>query len=216
MTSLNVVADYIVDRIQSATRVDMIMGVSISIAIVLLSCTLWYIIESTKEEIIIESPSYEENDFSQFQKLLDERKEKASISGSTPRYTWKQSDQDVDIFIPIEEYSKSSAVKSDIKIDIKASFITVSIAGETILNDDFFAAVIPDECNWQIEDLEDKKRQLCINVYKRVPTSKGNHWKFILLADEKLNQSAADGVPIYDRSYEDSSNIDKKLAKKSK
>jgi hypothetical protein len=201
MTSLNVVADYIVDRIQSATSVDMIMGVSISVAIVLLSFTLWYIIESTKEEIIIESPSY---------------KEKASISGSTPRYTWKQSDQDVDIFIPIEEYSKSSVVKSDIKIDIKASFITVSIAGETILNDDFFAAVIPDECNWQIEELEDKKRQLCINVYKRAPTSKGNHWKFILLADEKLNQSAADGVPIYDRSYEDSSNIDKKLAKTSK
>lgn len=190
----------------------MIMGVSITIAIVLLSFTLWYIIESTKEEIIIESPSYEENDYSQFQKLLDERKEKGSISGSTPRYTWKQSDQEIDIFVPIEEYSQSSVSKSDIKLDIKASFITLSIAGETILNDDFYAAVIPDECNWQIENLENKKRQLCINIYKRVPTSKGSHWKFILLADENLNKSAADGVPIYDRSFEDSSRVDSRLA----
>lgn len=196
--SLQPVADYIADKIQTATSVDIIMGTSITVAVILLSLTLWYIVESTKEEIIVESPSYEEEDFSKFQKLLDERKEKESKSGETSRYTWQQCDQDIDLYIPIQEYKSGSISKSDIEVDIRASFIAVTIAGETVLNDIFFAAVVPDECNWQIESPGDSDRRLWINIFKRVATTKQNHWKYILIADQNAKATQADDLPLYD------------------
>jgi CS domain len=197
--SLQLVADYIADKIQTATSVDIIMATSITVAVILLTLTLWYIVESTKEEIIVESPSYVEEDFSKFQKLLDERKEKESKSGATSRYSWKQCDQEIDLYIPIQEYKSGSITKSDINVDIRASFIAVTIAGETVLNDIFFAAVVPDECNWQIESTGDSDRRLWINIYKRVATTKQNHWKFILIADQNAKSTEADDFPIYDR-----------------
>ena len=198
--SLHPLADYIAEKIQTITSVDIIMGASITVAVILLTLTLWYIVESTKEEIIVESPSYEEEDFSKFQKLLDERKEKESKSGATSRYSWKQSDQEIDLYIPIQEYKSGSISKSDIIVDIRASFIAVTIAGETLLNDIFFAAVVPDECNWQIDNAGDSGRRLWINIYKRVPTTKQNHWKYILIADQNAKAAEADDLPLYDRS----------------
>ena len=197
--SLQPIADYIAEKIQTATSVDVIMGTSITVAGILLSLTLWYIVESTKEEIIVESPSYQEDDYSQFQKLLDERKENESKSGATSRYSWKQSDEEIDIYIPIQEYKSGSVTKSDIKVDIRASFIAVTIAGETLLNDIFYAAVVPDECNWQIESTGDSGRRLWINIYKRIPTTKQNHWKHILIADQNVKAAQADDFPLYDR-----------------
>jgi CS domain len=196
--SLQPVADYIADKMQTATTVDIIMATSITAAVILLTLILWYIVESTKEEIIVESPSYEEEDFSKFQKLLDERKERESKSGTTSRYSWKQCDQEIDLFIPIQEYKSGSITKSDIKVDIRASFIAVTIAGETVLNDIFFAAVVPDECNWQIESRGDSDRRLWINIFKRVATTKQNHWKYILIADQNAMASQADDLPLYE------------------
>ena len=190
----NLIADYIVSKIQFATKVEVIMFASISIAVVLLSLILWYIVESTSEEIIIESPSYPEEDFSAFQKVLDERRERESIAGTTPKYDWTQSEQEIDIYIPIQEYSKGRITKPDIQIDIKTSFIIVTIAGETILNDTFFAAVVPDECNWQIEDLENSNRRLWINIFKRIPTTRQNHWKFILAGDQNIKNAEDDSL----------------------
>ena len=195
----NLIADFIVSKIQFATKVEMIMFASISIAVALLSLILWYIVESTSEEIIIESPSYPEEDFSAFQKVLDERRERESIAGSTPKYDWTQSEQEIDIYIPIQEYSKGRITKPDIKIDIKTSFITVTIAGETILNDTFFAAVVPDECNWQIEDVQNSNRRIWINIFKRSPTTPQNHWKYILVGD----QIKGDNLSTYDGNTSD-------------
>lgn len=209
----NLIADYIVSKIQFSTKVEMIMFASISVAIVLLLLILWFIVESTKEEIILESPTYPEEDLSAFQKVLNERKEKESIAGSTSKYDWTQNEQEVDIYIPIQEYSKGCVGKLDIRIDIKTSFITVVIAGETILNDTFFAAVVPDECNWQIEDIENSNRRIWINIFKRIPTTRQNHWQYILNGDKDMKKTKPSILPIYDRNIEDTKEVDRNLSK---
>jgi hypothetical protein len=69
------------------------------------------------------------------------------------------------------------------------------MAGEKLLDDNFYEAVVPDECNWQIEDLENGTRRLWINIFKRVPTSKQNHWKHILSGDENSEKfKSADSI----------------------
>jgi CS domain len=210
---MNTIADSVIEKIRTSTRVDVIMGVAISLAVILLSLILWYIIQSTSEEIIVEPLSYQEDDYSQFQKLLEERKERESISGSTPRYSWKQSEQEIDIFLTIDEYSSGSVLTSDIIVDIKATSIVVSIAGETALNDTFFAPVIPSECNWQIEETVEDPRRLCISLFKRVSTKKQNYWKCILLADENKKELSGDSVPTYDRNEEDDQLVHRKFSK---
>lgn len=209
---MNNIAELVTQKIRTSTRVDVIMGVSISLAVILLSSILWYIIQSTSEEIIVEPLSYQEDDYSQFQKLLEERKERESISGTTPRYSWKQSEQEIDLFLNIEEYKSGSVLTSDIIVDIKANFIVVSIAGETVLNDTFFAAVIPSECNWQIEETVEGARRLWISLFKRISTNKQSYWKCILLEDENKKE-LDNSVTTYDRNDEDDQLVHRKLSK---
>eukprot|EP00596_Hydrurales_sp_CCMP1899_P010820 CAMPEP_0119034650 /NCGR_PEP_ID=MMETSP1177-20130426/1655_1 /TAXON_ID=2985 /ORGANISM="Ochromonas sp, Strain CCMP1899" /LENGTH=139 /DNA_ID=CAMNT_0006992237 /DNA_START=119 /DNA_END=535 /DNA_ORIENTATION=+ len=138
------------------------MAGSILVAVILLSLTFWHIIDSSKEEIIVEkeTPTYDKEDFSEFQKLLDERKEKENTKGHTDRYNWTQSESEVDIYIPIEEFTHGLISGSDIKIDIKSTYVTAYIGKEKILDDSFYEAVIPSECNWQIEDTDTGTRVL--------------------------------------------------------
>lgn len=202
------IVDFIVSKIQFSTKVEMIMFASISLAALMLSLLLWFIIDSTREEIIIQAPTYPEEDISSFQKILDERKEKGSTAGSTSKYSWTQNEQEVDIFIPIQEYTLGQVISSDISVDIKGSFIDVKIAGETIISDSFYADVIPSECNWQIEDAADQTRRLWINLYKKKSTTKSNHWRHILLTDENAKQ-----MSVFDRTEGDSRAVDRLLEK---
>ena len=84
------------------------------------------------------------------------------IHGSTENYDWQQSKTEMEVFIP--NIAKETRGK-DVNISITSHSLHASIAGKEIINGSLYAEVIPDECNWQIEEDEvlqtEKSGSLC-------------------------------------------------------
>jgi hypothetical protein len=75
--------------------------------------------------------------------------------------------------------------KADIVVKVTGFFLTVTIQGDTVINDRFVHAVIPDESNWQIDTDPiggPTARRLWLTVMKRESSAK-TFWKKILSKD---------------------------------
>jgi hypothetical protein len=68
------------------------------------------------------------------------------VSGQTDRYSWAQSNQEVDVFVPVSETVK----KKDIVCNITGFHLNLTVAGVEIINGALFAEIDPSECNWQL------------------------------------------------------------------
>ena len=68
------------------------------------------------------------------------------VGGQTDRYSWTQSKQEVDVFVPISAAIK----KQEIVCKFTGSNLSLSVAGVEIINGPLFSEVDTAECNWQI------------------------------------------------------------------
>ena len=179
--------------------------VSMIIAGICLMGMAWYIYENRKETVDEQNTNSGNeagvDEVNEFKKLVAAKNSKIKISGATSRYTWKQNDQEIDIFIPLS----NNINRSDIKVEIKTYFIKVHIAGMKVLDDRFKAAVTPDDCNWQIDDWEGTRR-LWITVSKKEITSSNEYWKYVLVDDEDKEVDGVLGnlnIPIFNVNSDD-------------
>jgi hypothetical protein len=79
----------------------------------------------------------------------DEQKMEESVdilSGQTERYEWHQTSKEIDVYIPLDVTSKSR----DIKCNITAAAVTVTVQDVVVLEGSWVSEVVPSECNWQI------------------------------------------------------------------
>ena len=103
------------------------------------------------------------------------------IHGSTENYDWQQSKTEMEVFIP--NIAKETRGK-DVNISITSHSLHASIAGKEIINGSLYAEVIPDECNWQIEEDEvTGGRQVWISLYKREATLLKKMWPVVVQGD---------------------------------
>jgi hypothetical protein len=72
--------------------------------------------------------------------------EPSQLSGETDVYNWNQTEKEVELYVRVE----SSVKGKEVNCQIKSTSLTLSVRGEVLINGNFYAAVVPDECNWQI------------------------------------------------------------------
>ena len=68
------------------------------------------------------------------------------LQGQTDKYSWSQTNQEVDIYFPIDE----KVSKQQISCKILSDKLILKVGSKTVIEGLYFADVIPDECNWQL------------------------------------------------------------------
>lgn len=88
-------------------------------------------------------------------------KESKLPSGSTDRYSWKQTDDEVEITVSVEPTVRGKNVKAAFKKDQ----IAVSVNNEAVITGKLFGTVHPDDCMWSVSG-EGSERELSISLEK--------------------------------------------------
>ena len=86
-----------------------------------------------------------ENNSKAIEKLLS-KDEPTELGGKTEKYNWSQTDKEVEVYIQVPSNTKGK----DVNYKISSNHLTLKISGNVVIDGDLYAAVIPDECNWQI------------------------------------------------------------------
>jgi hypothetical protein len=80
------------------------------------------------------------------EKLFSKNENPNVLSGETDVYNWNQTDKEVELYVPVA----ASVKGKDINCKIRSNNMILTVSGEILINGDFYATVVPDECNWQI------------------------------------------------------------------
>eukprot|EP00953_Heterococcus_sp_UTEX-ZZ885_P010477 6118-Heterococcus_DN1.PRE.8 len=84
-----------------------------------------------------------------------------------PPLRWTQSDDEVEIFVPVPK----EIGRSDVSFAIAGAKITLKVKGEPILAGELFKAVDREGCNWQIED-DGEHRVVWLQLAKEEPSGR--------------------------------------------
>lgn len=151
--------------------------------------------KSTKSLSVHKDKDYAQlNDsLSDYKKLLDTSNDGDILYGETDKYIWNQNESEVEMYIDLHQYKEISA--KNIKVSIKSTSLSVHINGNLVINGEFFAKVLPDDCSWLIDTLRSGKKQLWFTFMKATPTVRNKHWKSLLKGDVEVNVSKL-GPPV--------------------
>lgn len=204
------------------------VSILITICVLLFCFTLWNIWETTKPiPIVIDEEEEKEklklsknknNEFNcnSFQDLVAERNDKIII-GNTNKYRWSQSESlDIEVYIPLinNEFiniNDNTSIKSkNVKIIFTSYTLSITILDKLYLKGNFYAEVIPDECNWQIDN--DGDSQICLTIVKRVATARNLHWDCLIQGDDKIDTSVL-GPQVHHINTDEKGSIAESIAK---
>mmetsp|Transcript_8610 Transcript_8610/g.12848 ORF Transcript_8610/g.12848 Transcript_8610/m.12848 type:complete len:197 (-) Transcript_8610:41-631(-) len=132
------------------------------------------------------------------------------LAGETKNYSWTQNDKEVEVYVKVEDTVRGK----DVKCEILPDSLSLSINGELLIDGYFYANVIPDECNWQI-DGDGAERRVWISLYKETPTTRNQHWKCVLEGDEEIDVSGL-GPPVHHIDVNDKNSLHSALDKVSR
>lgn len=142
-----------------------------------------------------------------------DKKPKDLTKGSNEIYSWSQSDAEIELFVPVTKSTKSK----DILIDILTTGIVLSVAGNVLIDGDFYDEVKPSESNWQLDD-ENNKRIVWITLTKKRSTPINEYWENILqddvALDDELDNEALE-KPLDELDTDDFRKVFNKMKKKS-
>lgn len=115
-----------------------------------------------------------------FNKMMDEKKDldpKLS-TGATNLYKWTQEASDIEMYVKVD----STINRKEVKCEITSKSLKLLVNDNIILDDDFYAEVNPDECNWQL-DGDGNERCVWLTIHKKIVTVRKKHWPYILDSD---------------------------------
>jgi len=123
------------------------------------------------------------------QDMLDKSRQSNEIlKGSTDKYDWQQTENELDLFVHLTN-ELAEAKSKDIKIHFHPKTMVVQIIGAIHLEGELYAEIIPSECNWQI-DSDSSPRKLWITLVKRTKTSRNLHWSCVLRGDKSIDTNS--------------------------
>jgi hypothetical protein len=167
----------------------------IAIAAIVISIAIAFLIYSWKSASnsnFDEIPS-EQNQFvpENFQDILNNKRDDDILGGKTDKYDWHQNDQEVEVYLKVVGNVGAKQVNCKILKDN----VKVLVNGVVALEGDFYAPVIPEECNWQM-DGDGENRKIWITLHKEAPTTRNQHWKYVIEGDEAIDTSRL-GPPVH-------------------
>lgn len=134
----------------------------------------------------------------------------AIVYGATEFYDWQQSKFEMEVFIP----NLDAGIRGkDVKVDIKPRKLCASVAGKDIINGTLYAEVVPDECNWQIEeDASSGERKVWITLFKKEATLQNKMWPVVVEGDNSKSsasrvKTAPGGMPVTSVDISDESSM---------
>lgn len=133
-----------------------------------------------------------------YKNLLNTSHDGDVLHGRTDKYSWNQNEAEVEMYIDLHVYSAAGSREvgaKDIKVTIKSTSLVVHINGKEVINGEFYAKVIADDCSWLIDTLRNGRKQLWFTFMKATPTVRNKHWKSLLKGDAEVNVSSL-GPPV--------------------
>jgi hypothetical protein len=118
------------------------------------------------------------------------KKKEPSFSGETNSYRWSQTEDEVEIIIPVAEDCR----RQDIACQWKSKSVFLSVKGEPILDGAPFDAVDADESSWQF-DRKDDAVTVVVSLKKKKRTSPTNHWRCVIHGHQNIDQQV-DGPAV--------------------
>lgn len=144
-----------------------------------------------------EAEDAEEDDVPTGKDLFDRTGDSDIIYAKTDRYDWNQSESDIDVFVHLKSIKDAGNVRAkDVNVSIKSTSLSISVNGTKLIEGDFFAKVLADDCTWQMDTASSGERVIWLTLYKSVPTVRNRHWTCVLKGDEKIKVSHL-GPPVH-------------------
>jgi len=140
-----------------------------------------YFKENEKKNDDIFNPNIEHRDLNScnFDPLSDGPQHSADRSkGLTSKYKWTQNVTEVEMFVFIPDNTRAK----DVLLDILTTGIVLTVAGQVLLDGDFYDDVVPSDCNWQLDD-DEGKRVIWITIQKKIPTQQKDFWKTVFSSE---------------------------------
>ena len=130
--------------------------------------------------------------------------------GSTDKYTWTQTSDEVEVRVPIAV----GTTKRDVRVLFAADALAVRVGGAIVLEGRPCRALAPDDCGWQFEDAGGA-RWLTLALAKKSPTpvmpdKKCAFWECVLQGDDAVDVSHIGAEPraIFDNARKDAVKAD--------
>lgn len=108
-----------------------------------------------------------------------------STGGSTDKYSWDQTEDALDVAIPLDEFLPTPTVR-EIDVSIKAGHLKVTIRRTVYIEGNFYDKVRVDDCYWTLERESLEKATLQLSLIKQ-RSSESDLWPHVLIGDPMIN-----------------------------
>lgn len=144
-----------------------------------------------------EDDGCEDEGFLDGKNLFDRTADNDIIYAKTDRYDWNQTESEIDVFINLKSVKDANDVRArDVNVSIKSNTLSITVNGSKLIEGDFFAGVLADDCTWQMDSASNGERVIWLTLYKAVPTVRNRHWTCVLKGDKEINVARL-GPPVH-------------------
>ena len=104
------------------------------------------------------------------------------FGGKTDRYTWTQTDEEVEVYVPVD----AETTKKQVACQFRSGSLRLSVGDQVLIDGNTCKTIDPEECTWQLERGSDETK-VWITLVKKEPTSKNQHWQCVVLGDAEID-----------------------------
>jgi hypothetical protein len=158
-----------------------VIGIGVIVLLVVFGLFMIYYVSQMGEQKKL-TDTYKE----QLEKELAELGPEAT-GGKTDKYEWNQTDEEVDVEIPLTKFDPTPTVR-EINVSFKGSALKVTVRREVYIEGEFFEKVKVDDCCWTLERTTDSVT-LQLSLVKSVSADGKTHryWPCVLKGDPMVN-----------------------------
>jgi hypothetical protein len=134
-----------------------------------------------------------------------------NFGATTDEYRWMQTENEVTVLVPVPRGTRAR----DVSCEFRPQRLALSVEGNALLVGETWRRIVPDECTWMVERLDEDEdggsstrweepttlgcrsdaTRLYITLRKRTATRGSSHWRAVLRGHEEIDTSAF-GPPV--------------------
>lgn len=127
---------------------------------------------------------------------IDYERKNPFSEGKSEKYSWIQTDTEIEVYFDLNKFlvkESPQLLKKDVSVDIKPRVVKVirNSTKEVVFEEALCGEVLPDECNWQFDEIMTSNSnsshchiKLWVTLFKKVATPANSYWTSIF-KDEK-------------------------------
>eukprot|EP00658_Telonema_sp_P-2_P021149 TRINITY_DN18403_c0_g1_i2.p1 TRINITY_DN18403_c0_g1~~TRINITY_DN18403_c0_g1_i2.p1 ORF type:complete len:209 (-),score=69.35 TRINITY_DN18403_c0_g1_i2:153-779(-) len=108
-----------------------------------------------------------------------------NYGGTTDRYVWMQTDDEVEIRFNVKDGVKTK----DVDWSLRSDHIKLVVQGQKMVEGKLFKTVVVDDSIWTFDTSDDGKKVLVWTLQKKEKTEGRSHWKYIAEGEPSIDTS---------------------------